>query len=191
MEIKAKSRAERIAEASVALMIPALILLWWTVDKRPPPSWEEGVMLKSTTTLAALKPYIELVRWPIEQGWAWSLFILGVASVWRLVGYGKEALLVLGTQGAALLASAALVPLTRTYPPRLDVLVYTSFGLVCWVLMRRFLPRWVARVVTGLLAPVWVFVLLVLLAMGISPVVLALSVLLGIGSVVTLTVGMK
>lgn len=191
MDVKPQPRGERLVESTAALMIPALLLLWYAIESQPVVSWEQPLSTLGTSTFSSFRSLGEIVRWPIDKGWAWASAVILIATLFRLIGHGRETLLLLGTQGAALLAFAVLKPLTEAYPPRLEVLVYTSFGLTMLVLGRRFLPKLLARPLGVLLVTAWLVSVVTIWSMGHSPTSIMLSSLLGIGSVVTLTVGMR
>jgi|GEM_PF-6851434 len=191
MDVKPQPRGERLVESTSALMIPALLLLWYAIETQQTISWEQPLATLGTNTFSGFRQLVDIVRWPIDKGWAWSATVIGFATIFRLLGHGRETLLLLGTQGAALLAFAVLGPITKSYPPRLEILVYTSFGLTMLVLASRFLPKLLARPLGVILTVLWLVSCVTIWSAGHSPTSIMLSALLGIGSVVTLTVGMR
>ncbi|MEC9440488.1 MAG: hypothetical protein VYE40_05205 [Myxococcota bacterium] len=191
MEVKPQPRGERLIESTSALMIPALLLLWYAIEKQQTISWEQPLATLGANTFSIFRQFADVVRWPIDKGWAWSASVIGIATIFRILGHGRETLLLLGTQGAALLAFAVLGPITKSYPPRLEILIYTSFGLTILVLAGRFLPKLLARPLGGILIILWLVSCVTIWSAGHSPTSIMLSALLGISSVVTLTVGMR
>lgn len=190
MDLKPRTRTDRLLEISAAAMLPVLLGLWWWLAARGIGQWDAALGQWLADRLGGLAAWAEVLRWPIAKGWAWALGVLALGAMLRATGYGREALMVLGTQGAALLAHAALAPVAGPLEPRLDVLVYTSLLLVLVLLARRMLRgRRAVRYVTWLAALAWGSFILSLLASGSSPTVLLLSALLGVGAVVTLMVG--
>ena len=176
-----------LLSVSVALMLPALLVLWAMLARASERmAWDVTASAWASATLKGLIPVQETLHQPFARGGWFALAVLSVAALARLLSMERELLLLLSVQGMALLSFSALVTFAPQAPANLDVLLYQSLALIALLVTRWRAGAGAMWGVCLVVAPCSLVMSLAYMASGVWASVVLMSTLLALAMTLTL-----
>lgn len=171
----------------MVLSLPVLLLLLWLISSRKPSSLELAVAHWCGVHLADLVPWHKSLKWPIRALWPYSASVLSLGLVLNLLNKRRQATWLFAIQGVAFLSyQIAFGCVSQTRRLDLSLVLYSAVVWSLILIWRQSFKRTWHRVVSIPLLLALLAYSAVMLSMGMWPLTVMMSVLLGFASVLAL-----